>query len=65
MKYKKEMLVKQLSNTNWDLRSDTVQDYWNQFKTKILQIVNEIAPMTAFNNNTYNIKATPDFIKEK
>ena len=65
IKYKKEILIERLSLTNWDLTSDTVQDYWNQFETKILQIVDDIAPMTTFKNNTYNKNATPDFIKKK
>ena len=65
IKYKKEILIERLSRTNWDLTSDTVQDYWNQFETKILQIVDDIAPMTTFKNNTYNKNATPDFIKKK
>jgi hypothetical protein len=41
-----------------------VQDYWNQFETKILQIVDDVAPMNTFKKHLQQ-KCNSRFHQEK
>ncbi len=52
-----------LRSENWDLQSDSVQDCWNEFESKLVKMVNMIVPLTEFSNNTFVKAKIPLAIK--
>ena len=62
--YNKESLITELSKINWVIENDDVQSYWNSFESKLIEIVDSLAPMGITSEN--NAKITPpQFIKSK
>ena len=37
---------------DWDLKSDLVQDYWNEFETQLVGVADEIVPYKLFEFKT-------------
>ena len=44
-KYSKEALNAKLESQNWQILNDDVQGYWNCFESRLVQIVDELAPL--------------------
>ena len=44
-KYSKEALNAKLESQNWQIFNDDVQGYWNCFESRLVRIVDELAPM--------------------
>jgi hypothetical protein len=44
--YSKEKLVEKLVNVDWDCNIERAQDYYNWIENKLLEIVDELAPLT-------------------
>ena len=63
-KYSKELLLSRLSNADWNIKYDTVQDYWNHFENQLVTIVDSIVPYIEFIDKDVK-HATPPVIKNK
>lgn len=63
--YSKEKLCEKLSEVDWSCSCDTVQDIWNSFENKIINVVDDIVPVSQFYNNTYCVDKIPDYVKRK
>ena len=64
--YSKEILINELNKVNWDIPYDNVQAYWNCFESKLIEIVDNIAPLEpvrALNSNSKLYQ--PPHIKNK
>ena len=46
--YSKDILNAKLSSTEWNIDIDDVQNYWNAFENRLINIVDEIVPLAAF-----------------
>jgi hypothetical protein len=40
-----------VTEVDWDLKFNDVQDFWNFFECKLLDIIDIIVPLTEFLNN--------------
>ena len=58
-------LLSRLNNIRWDLNIDDVQSYWNSFETKLVEVIDEIAPLSPTINNITLNKYTSATIKNK
>ena len=47
-------MIENLSNVDWNIEIDTVQDFWNEFECKLINVVDKIVPLTDFNENFIN-----------
>ena len=64
--YTKEKLNECLSQVNFDIMADRVQDIWNKFDNVILPIIDELAPCEPFIDNiTVNSIAPCKIVKRK
>ena len=61
-KYSKELLLSRLSNADWNIKYDTVQDYWNHFENQLVIIVDSIVPYIEFIDKDVK-HATPQLSK--
>lgn len=61
--YNKLNLCVELGKVDWQLRSDSVQDCWNEFESKLVEVVDKIVPLTEFINNTFAKSKIPPEIK--
>jgi hypothetical protein len=50
-KYSKENLSSALSMLDWNINIENVQEYWNVFENMLIDVVDEIVPLTDFVNN--------------
>jgi endonuclease/exonuclease/phosphatase family metal-dependent hydrolase len=64
-KYSRELFNSKLVSVNWDTEIDSVQQYWNVFEEALVSVVDEIAPMVPFVNNTVSRSQVPAPIKNK
>ena len=53
-----------LRELDWDLKSDLVQDYWNEFETQLVGVADEIVPYKLFEFKTV-VEPIPAMIKHK
>ena len=44
-KYTKTILLNELSKQNWQIKKDSVQSYWNDFESNLVEIVDKIVPL--------------------
>ena len=51
-KYKTELLWDELASINFDIVSDDVQSMWNKFENLLLPVIDKLAPLTPFSNNS-------------
>ena len=64
MHYNKDLLLHQLTQVDWSVKSDGVQGCWNEIENKLIKIVDNIAPHQEFKNNScLKSKTTPHEIK--
>ena len=62
--YSKTNLCHLLSEMDWNLEGDQVQDYWNNFESKLVEVVDQIIPFTEYINNTTIKTKIPPSIKK-
>ena len=43
--YSKKVLNENLNCVDWNIYIDTVQDFWNEFESKLITIVDTIVPL--------------------
>ena len=43
-RYSSSKLNYLISHQNWHIRKDSVQSYWNKFESKLVKIVDQLAP---------------------
>ena len=63
--YTVEKLVSRLSTVKWENDIDQVQHYWNHIERVLVEIVDELAPLVPFVNNSAYCSFTPGVIKNK
>ena len=49
--YSRDKLITLLNQTSWTIKSDSVQDAWNEIENKLIKIVDLIAPLEEFTND--------------
>ena len=54
-----------LSHEKWEISEDNVQNCWNDFENILIRIVDKLAPMTEFSNNSVKHNPPPALIKRK
>jgi hypothetical protein len=54
-KYSPNLLCEPLSKEDWNIGMNDVQEYWNCFENKLINIVNQIVPLRIFVNNQLEI----------
>jgi hypothetical protein len=65
MLYNKDNFIKLLNRVDWLIQRDTVQGCWNEIEKKYIKIVDKIAPLQKFKNNScIESKTTPSEIKK-
>ena len=64
-KYNKEKLINVLSQVNWQIEYDNVQSYWNSFESKLIEVVDILAPIEKIKANAINNNTPPAHIKNK
>ena len=63
MHYNKEELVMLLSQIPWEIKSDSVQDAWNEIEYKLINIIDRVAPVEEFTDyKATKTIVTPSFI---
>ena len=62
--YSKERLTHMLSRIDWNIDIIDVQQYWNVFENKLINVVDEIVPLVEFAGNVIKEKP-PRLIKNK
>ena len=62
--YSKEILCYQLAQVDWNNEATDVQEVWNDFETKLITIVDRVAPMSKFKINSL-FSSPSKFIKRK
>ena len=63
--YSKELLEYNLSQCNFNLDIDSVQEFWNNFEHKLLTIVDDLVPIVPFTNNYVTSSTSPSYLKSK
>ena len=63
-KYDRQLLVRELALQDWNFKSDSVQDSWNELENQLIQVVDNLAPLAKVVNNSV-AEPTPRFIKHK
>ena len=63
-KYSQEVLLSELALVDWNSDLKNVQNVWDDFKSKLVKVVDKIVPLMEFKSNT--IKSTiPNAIRNK
>ena len=62
--YSKETLCTNLVSVDWSCDADSVQEVWNCFENKLIQIVDSLVPITEFIGDKVSIRPCP-IIKRK
>lgn len=63
--YNSENLCDLLKNVDWRITDDSVQGYWNSFETKLIDVVDKIAPMKEYCGVTSRKTELPQALKTK
>ena len=64
--YTPDKLKHALANITFEFEADQVQAYWNKFEAILLPVIDSIAPITPFTNNTTVVSnEVPEVIKRK
>jgi hypothetical protein len=50
--YNKEQLITNLQSINWTIKSNDVQGCWNKIENKLINVIDGIAPLEKFKNNS-------------
>ena len=62
-KYSKVALCQKLEEVDWDVGANTVQDCWNIFENKLINVIDSIVPYTTFQNNKIKKVSYPPHVK--
>ena len=46
-----QALVERIAEKNWEFSSDSVQSYWNELESQLIEIVDELVPYAKHKNN--------------
>ena len=57
--YTKEKLVNKLRNVDFETNINNVQETWNRFENKIIDVIDILAPLVPFTNDSVTEKLTP------
>ena len=64
--YTPDKLKHALANITFEFEADQIQAYWNKFEAILLPVIDSIAPITPFTNNTTVVSTeVPEVIKRK
>ena len=63
--YSKENLIRKLSTENWEIKKDSVQSYWNEFESKLVEIIDELAPFQPQKQIEQDRAKPPPSVKNK
>lgn len=64
--YSTDRLHQKLSQIDWNIDLESVQEFWNCFEALLVGVVDEIAPLRLMNStNGYEVKDVPQHIKSK
>ena len=63
--YSKEKLIENLSKVDWNIEFDDVQSFWNCFESKLVEIIDKLAPLELFSTPNANNSNPPPHIKNK
>ena len=47
-KYSKDVSMERLRDIDWNSNIDNVQEFWNALENKLIKVVDELVPLTAF-----------------
>ena len=64
-KYQKNDLNQILAQESWEVCEDNVQNCWNDFENIMKKIVDKLAPMKEFSNNSVKHNPPPRYIQRK
>ena len=62
--YSKDLLCNELAKENWSFDIEPVQEYWNVFENKLINIIDKIIPIASFGANNLIETPTPKIIKK-
>ena len=63
--YSKENLIRKFSTENWEIKKDSVQSYWNEFESKLVEIIDELAPFQPQKQIEQDRAKPPPSVKNK
>ena len=63
--YTTELLCGRLSNEDWSVNNDCIQEYWNCIENRLINIVDDIVPLVSFKNNCVKSVSLPSHIRNK
>ena len=63
--YSKEKLITELTQKNWHIKRDSVQSYWNEFESILVEIVDALAPLQTITQIENDKLKPPPHIKNK
>ena len=61
--YSQELLLNRLSGCEFDYSITNVQQFWNNLENKIINVVDEVAPMVEFTNNYTTVTCPKTLLK--
>jgi hypothetical protein len=61
--YQPEKLISTLSNMNLDFENDSVQEYWNSLENVLINVCDNLAPLSTFQKTPFSKKFIPANIK--
>ena len=64
-KYSREVLLSELNKIDWNIMDDSVQEYWNTFENKLVEVVDQVAPLREFRDNVVPKECLPNWVKNK
>jgi hypothetical protein len=65
IKYSKEALCQRIQQEDWTIEDNTIQGTWNLFENKLVNILDNLIPVTKFTNNSSKEKKFNPKIKNK
>jgi hypothetical protein len=63
--YSKEKLIAELAAQDWNIKKDSVQSYWNDFESKVIETIDKLAPMQLISEIEKDKSKPPPHIKTK
>ena len=63
--YSKDKLINSLSQKDWNIENDDVHGFWNNFKSNLIKIVDNLCPITETIRKPHSISNPPSHIKRK
>jgi exonuclease III len=64
-RYNKVTLCGMLADVDWNIQDDSVQSYWNTFENKLVEVVDNIAPLSTFTHGSHVKVNIPPRIKKR